>query len=74
MESRYFSSESLIQSSNSSSSNILKTDLLKDRTHFSIVNPLVFENQFEKVLELYLGINRHCQPMLLGAQSRVLVR
>lgn len=74
IESRYFTSEILRQSSNILSSNILKTDLPKDRIHFSIVNILVFENQFEKVLELYLGINRHCQPVVLGAQSRVLLR
>lgn len=74
MESRYFSNEIVRQSSNILSSNILKLDLLKDRIHFSIVNPLGFENQFEKVLELYLGMNRYCQLVVLGAQSRVLLR
>lgn len=74
MESRYFSSEISRQSSSTLSSNILKTDVLKDRIHFSIVNPLSFENWFEKVSELHLGINRHCQAMVLGTQSRVLLR
>lgn len=74
IESRHFTSEILRQSSNILSSNILKPDLLKDKIHFSIENTLFFENQFEKVLELYLGIKRHCQPVVLGAQARVLLR
>lgn len=72
MESRYFSSEILRQSSNTLSSNIFKTDLLKDRIHFSISKSSGFWELVWKSFRITSGNKQALPSMILGTQSRVL--